>query len=177
MKRILLGFLLVLGATYAHSKTLIAYFSWSGNTEGIAREIYNQLGTENADLFVIEPKVAYSDDYETVLQQAQKDQHKQARPVLKNKVENFEKYESIILGYPNWWASIPMPIATFLESYDFTGKDIYPFCSHGGGRFGQSISAISKLAPKARVKKGLSIHYSGGSSLQQDVAEWLKKMK
>lgn len=76
--------------------------------------------------------------------------------------------------YPNWWASIPMPIASFLEEYDFTGKTIIPFCSHGGGRFGQSLTAISKLAPDAVMGDALSVHYSGGSSLADDVEDWLK---
>ncbi len=68
-----------------------------------------------------------------------------------------------------------MPIATLLESYDFSGKTIMPFCSHGGGRFGQSITAISKLALKAKLTEDLSIHYSGGSTLSKDVEKWLKK--
>lgn len=67
-----------------------------------------------------------------------------------------------------------MPVATFLESYDFAGKTIMPFCSHGGGRFGQSISAITKLAPDAKIMQGLSVHYSGGSTLKNDIAKWLK---
>ena len=68
-----------------------------------------------------------------------------------------------------------MPIASFLEEYDFTGKTIIPFCSHGGGRFGQSLTAIAKLAPDAQMGEGLSVHYSGGNSLPDDVAEWLKE--
>ena len=68
-----------------------------------------------------------------------------------------------------------MPIASFLEEYDLSGKTIIPFCSHGGGRFGQSLTAIAKLAPDARMGEGLSVHYSGGSSLPDDVAEWLEK--
>lgn len=67
-----------------------------------------------------------------------------------------------------------MPVATFLESYDFAGKTIMPFCSHGGGRFGQSISAITKLAPDAKIIQGLFVHYSGGSTLKIDIAKWLK---
>lgn len=70
-----------------------------------------------------------------------------------------------------------MPIATLLESYDFSGKTIMPFCSHGGGRFGQSLTAISKLAPKATLTEGLSIHYSGGTSLPKDVDKLLKSAK
>ena len=67
-----------------------------------------------------------------------------------------------------------MPIATFLESYDFSDKVIIPFCSHGGGSFGQSITDISKLAPNSRIGEGLSIHYSGGSELDHDIDEWLQ---
>ncbi|MCM1062837.1 MAG: hypothetical protein NC452_21560, partial [Eubacterium sp.] len=70
---------------------------------------------------------------------------------------------------------IPMPIASFLEEYDFSGKTIVPFCSHGGGRFGQSLTAIAKLAPNSDMGEGLSVHYSGGSTLGDDVAEWLEK--
>ncbi len=152
-------------------KVLIAFFSWGGNTRGIAKEIQSQTG---ADIFEIELVNPYSDDYNTVLDEAQRDQNVQARPEIKNKVENLEQYDTIILGYPNWWASIPMPIASFLEEYDFTGKTIIPFCSHGGGRFGQSLTAISKLAPNAVMGEALSVHYSGGSSLSEDIADWLK---
>ena len=152
-------------------KMLIAYFSWSGNTQGVAEEIQRQTG---ADIFEIVPVPAYSDDYNTVLMEAQRDQHDQARPAIANLPESIDEYDIILLGYPNWWASIPMPIATFLESYDFSGKTILPFCSHGGGRFGQSLTAIAKLAPHAVVAPGLSVHYSGGSSLPGDVRNWLE---
>lgn len=67
-----------------------------------------------------------------------------------------------------------MPIASFLEEYDFSGKTILPFCSHGGGRFGQSLTAIAKLAPDAVLGEGLSVHYSGGASLNDDVKQWLE---
>lgn len=85
------------------------------------------------------------------------------------------QYDTILLGYPNWWASIPMPVASFLEEYDFFGKTIVPFCSHGGGRFGQSLTAIAKLVPDAVMGEALSIHYSGGSSMPSDVAAWLNE--
>ena len=102
---------------------LIAYFSWGGNTEGIAKEIQRQTG---ADLFEITMVHPYSTDYETVLDEAQRDQSEQARPELASRVENMEQYDTVLLGYPNWWASIPMPVASFLEAYDFTGEDHYP---------------------------------------------------
>lgn len=68
-----------------------------------------------------------------------------------------------------------MPIASFLEEYDFSGKTIIPFCSHGGGHIGQSLTAIAKLAPNAAMGEALSVHYSGGSGLAGDISEWLKK--
>ena len=157
--------------TEAGGKVLIAYFSWGGNTRGIAEEIQSQT---DADLFEIELVTPYSDDYNTVLDQAQHDQNIQARPKIKDQVEDFEQYDTVILGYPNWWASIPMPIASFLEEYDFSGKTIIPFCSHGGGRFGQSLTAIAKLAPDAVMGEPLSVHYSGGGSLPDDIAAWLE---
>ncbi len=157
--------------TESSGKMLIAYFSWSGNTQGVAEEIQRQT---DADIFEIVPIPAYSDDYNTVLMEAQRDQHEQARPAIANLPESIDEYDIILLGYPNWWASIPMPIAAFLESYDFSGKTILPFCSHGGGRFGQSLTAIAKLAPQAVVAPGLSVHYSGGSSLPGDVQNWLE---
>ncbi len=151
-------------------KLLIAYFSWGGNTRGIANEIRSQTG---ADIFEIELVHPYSSSYNTVLNEAQRDQNKQARPEIKNKVENMAQYDTVILGYPNWWASIPMPIASFIEEYDFSGKTIVPFCSHGGGRFGQSLTAIAKLAPNSTIAEGLAISYSGGSGLSSDVSKWL----
>lgn len=151
---------------------LIAYFSWGGNTRGIAEEIQRQTG---ADLFEIQLVEPYSTDYNTVLDQAQRDQNEQARPELSTHVENMDQYDTIILGYPNWWASIPMPIASFLEEYDFSGKTIVPFCSHGGGRFGQSLTAIAKLVPDAVIAEGLAINYSGGSTMPDDVAAWLEQ--
>ena len=151
-------------------KTLIAYYSWGGNTRGIANEIQRQTGADLLEITLAHP---YSTDYSTVLMEAQEDQHIQARPELSNPPDSIEEYDTILLGYPNWWASIPMPIATFLESYDFSGKTILPFCSHGGGRFGQSLTAIAKLTPNAVMGEGLAINYSGGASMPADVTAWL----
>lgn len=157
--------------TASDGKILIAFFTWGGNTKEIAEEIQAQTG---ADLFEITLVNPYSTDYNTVLDEAQRDQNEQARPELATHIENMNEYDTILLGYPNWWASIPMPIASFLEEYDFSGKTIIPFCSHGGGRFGQSLTAIAKLAPDSTMGEALSVHYSGGSSLPEDITEWLE---
>ena len=154
-------------------KVLIAYFSWGGNTRGIAKEIAVQTGADLFEITCVEP---YSKDYNTVLEEAQRDQNAQARPKLADQVENMEQYDTILLGYPNWWASIPMPVASFQEEYDFKGKTIIPFCSHGG-RFGQSLTVIAKLTPDAVIGEGLAVSYSGGSSLSSDVSTWLEDNK
>ena len=153
-------------------RMLIVYYSWSGNTRGIANKIREQTGADIYEITLVHP---YSLDYNTVLMEAQEDQHKQARPEIKDPLASIDGYDVILLGYPNWWASIPMPIATFLESYDFSGKTIIPFCSHGGGRFGQSLTTIAKLAPDANMGEGLAINYSGGAKMPEDVSAWLKE--
>jgi flavodoxin len=152
---------------------LVAYFSWSGNTRGIARQIQQQTGGDIFEIVLVKP---YSANYDTCLDEALRDQRGQARPPLKNLVGDMGKYDVIFVGYPNWWASIPMPVASFLESYDFSSKTIVPFCSHGGGRLGQSVAAIAKLCPNSTILEALSVHYSGGSSLGNDIAAWLKKI-
>lgn len=149
---------------------LIAFFSWGGNTRFIAQRIAEQTGADIVELELEEP---YSTDYSTVLDEAQRDQAAQARPVLTTVIDDMDRYGTVLLGYPNWWASIPMPIASFLESYDFAGKRIIPFCSHGGGRLGQSVTAIAKLAPQAVLGTPLSVHYRGGGTLDADIADWL----
>ena len=155
-------------------KALVAFFSWSGNTRTIATELASQLGVEATELVCADP---YSADYNTCLDEAQRDQSIQARPALATTIQDMEQYGTVYLGYPNWWASIPMPIATFLESYDFAGKTIRPFCSNGGGGLGQSVAAISKLVPDARVGQGLSIYYSGGSDMPDQVRTWLEESR
>ena len=151
---------------------LIAYFSWSGNTRGIAEQIHQKVG---GDLIEIEPIRPYSRDYNTCLEEARKDLDSQARPELKTRLDNMAQYDVIFLGYPNWWSTIPMPVATFLTQYDLKGKTIVPFASHGGGRLGQSVADIAKLSPNAAILEALSVNYSGGGSLSRDIDVWLEK--
>ena len=160
--------------TAASGKKLIVFFSWSGNTRYIAQMIQGKIGADIVELELVKP---YSENYSTCLDEAKRDQRADARPELKTQIANITQYDTILLGYPNWWASIPMPIASFLESYDLSGKTIIPFCTHGGGSLGQSVSAISKLAPNSTIGEALSVHYRGGSSLSGDIDAWLKENK
>ena len=157
--------------TAQKANKLIVFFSWSGNTRYIANLLRKKTG---ADLFEIELEKPYSSNYSQCLDEAKRDQRQAARPRIKNQVADIAQYDTIFIGYPNWWATIPMPIASFLESYDLSGKRIAPFCSHGGGRLGQSVTDISKLAPNSEVCEGLSVHYQGGSDLEENMDRWLK---
>ena len=96
-------------------------------------------------------------------------------PELKAYVPNLADYDVILLGYCNWWASIPAPVRSFLMHDDFSGKTIVPFCSMGGGRFGQTISAIAKLAPESVILKGLDVTYS--SYDRKAIRSWLDAIK
>lgn len=157
------------------SKVLVAYFSATGTTEGVAEHIANGL---NADIYEIIPEEPYTDadlNYNDNNSRSTIEMNDPSfRPAISGFVENMGQYDIVFIGYPNWWASIPMPIASFLEEYDFSGKTIIPFCSHGGGRFGQSLTAIVKLVPDAKMGEALSVHYSGGSDLPDEITEWLK---
>ena len=160
-------------AQAAPANTLIAYFSWSGNTRGIAQRLHQKIGGE---LVAIEPVTPYSKDYNTCLDQAKRDQERAARPELRTRIADMARYDVVFLGYPNWWATIPMPVASFLEQYDFSGKTIVPFVSHGGGRLGQSVTDIAKLCPSARILEAFSVRYSGGASLSNDMDAWLNRI-
>lgn len=159
-------------AAEGQMKTLVVFYSWGGNTREIAKQIHQMVGGDLVDIELVKP---YSTNYNTCLDEAKRDQQSDARPELKTSIANMDQYDTVFIGYPNWWATIPMPIATLLEQYDFSGKAIIPFCSHGGGRLGQSVSDISKLAPRATIKEALSVHYGGGSSLQKEIDAWLAK--
>jgi flavodoxin len=152
-------------------KILVAYFSWSGNTTRIANVIRQQTG---GDIFEIVPQTQYPKDYDECVDVARKEKNAQARPPLKTKVENMAQYDMVFVGYPNWWSSIPMPVATFMESYDFKGKIIIPFCSHGGGGLAQTVKDLKKLCPYVPFAKPIAIEGNGRSSLSSDIKKWLE---
>jgi flavodoxin len=154
------------------SKVLIAYFSHSGNTRVIAREIQKNLGGDLFEIATIDP---YPQDYNTVVNVAKREQNANSRPKLTAKVENMASYDPVFVGYPNWWGSMPMAVFNFLEQYDFSGKTILPFCTHGGSQLGHSEKDIVKLCPKATVKNGLAIRSSQVNAAQSHVANWLRQ--
>lgn len=157
----------------APQNPLVVYFSWSGNTRGIARLLHQKVGGEIVEIELVTP---YSRDYNTCLEQAKKDQQTGARPELKTRIADMTRYGVIFLGYPNWWGTMPMPIASFLEQYDFSGKTIVPFASSGGSGPGRSVADIIRLCPSAIIAEGLAVRSGGGSSLSGDMDAWLKKI-
>lgn len=143
-----------------------------GNTEAAAGMIRELTG---AELFRIEPVQAYSPRYNDCIAQAQADQRRDARPELRRYPESLEGYDAIYLGYPNYWGTMPMCVFTFLEHFDFTGKTIYPFCTHEGSGMGRSEDDIRRLCPGAEVKKGLALHGGSVRSARPAIAGWLEE--
>ena len=123
-----------------------------GNMQYMAMTIQEAIGGE---LFRIETKEKYPLEHETLVNQAKEEQNEEVRPELATHIENVEQYDIIFLGYPNWWGDMPQPLYTFLEEYDFSGKTIIPFNSHGGSGFSNTIEEIKKLQPNATVKENV----------------------
>ncbi|MBM6830264.1 flavodoxin [Anaerotignum lactatifermentans] len=141
-----------------------------GNTEAAANILRELTG---ADLFQIEQVQPYAKSYNECIAQAQEDQKRDARPELKAYPESIEEYDTIYLGFPNYWSTMPMAVFTFLEHFDFSGKIIKPFCTHEGSGMGRSEKDIKKLCPNAKVEKGLAIYGSAASRAGKDFEKWI----
>lgn len=154
-------------------KALAVYFSWSGNTENVANSIAAQTG---ADIFKIVPAEPYVDDYDELLDIATKEKQEGARPAIADIIENFEQYDIVYVGYPNWWSDMPMILYTFFDSYDLSGKTIAPFCTSGGSGLSNTVNSIKELEPGAEVLNGLHISDSAASDPDSSVEEWLENL-
>lgn len=143
-----------------------------GNTE-VAAGIIEKL--TDAKIFKIEQMQPYSKDYNECIAQAQADQKRDARPELKSYPETLEDYDTIYLGFPNYWGTMPMAVFTFLEHFDFSGKRIRPFCTHEGSGLGNSIKDIQRLCPDAKIEKGLAIHGGSVERSERDIEKWIKQ--
>lgn len=153
--------------------TLVAYFSWSGNTEQMARMIQEETG---ADLFEIEPAEPYTDDYDALLDVARQEQADSSRPEVASQVENWDSYDVVFVGYPDWWSDAPMLIYSFLESYDWEGKALVPFCTSGGSGFGRSLEKLPDSAPGAVILEGLHVSGSSVDNADEEVTDWLNSL-
>lgn len=141
-----------------------------GNTEFIAMEIQKNLG---GDLFAIETVQEYPGSHDPLLEFAYNEKSDDARPELSAHIENLDGYDYIFIGYPNWNADLPMPLYTFFEEYDFSGKTIIPFVTHGGSGFSSTVRTIQSLEKDATVvEAGLSISRNSVADAQADVKSW-----
>lgn len=152
------------------AKSLIVYYSWSGNTESVANEIASQT---DADVFEIVPAESYTDDYDTLLNIAQEEQKNDARPTISGNIENLSQYDVVYVGFPNWWGDMPMILYTFFDEYDLSGKTIAPFVTSGGSGFSDSINTMKSLEPDATITDGLSLGSSQAATPGDAVTEWL----
>ena len=175
-------------------KTLVAYFSLPetngsakedstvtvngenlGNTQYVANLIVEHTG---ADIFRIESVKQYNtSDHQALIDDAQEEQRQDARPEIKNKVENFEDYDTIFIGYPIWWSDLPQILYTFLESYDFTGKNVYLFSTNGGSGLADTVSTItSKLNTATVNSNAFKLHRNSMEDAPEEVDSWLKEL-
>ena len=182
----------------AQSSLLVAYFSYAenaalpddvdasasasiqpwngaltGNTGVVADMIAQATG---ADLFSIRTVEQYPDTYDATIDQGQQEQSDGARPELATYLENLDSYDTIFLGFPNWWGDMPMAVYTFLDEVDLSGKTVIPFVTSGGSGFSNTISTIQQMEPQATVQEGLSISGSSATGAQQQVESWLSEL-
>ncbi len=169
-------------------KQLIAYYSRAdenyvrgslkyiskGNTEVLAETLKK---LTDADLFKIEQKIPYSKSYNDCIEEAKRDQQSNARPALTDYLTDISDYDVIFLGYPNYWGTVPMAVKTFLDSYDFTGKTIIPFCTHEGSGLGRSVQDIKSIVKTADVKNGFAIYGSRAKTSEAELKKFLSELK
>ena len=172
----------------ADKKILVVYFSRTGeeyglgnitkgNTAIVAEYIAKKT---SADTFEVKPATPYPDAYEPCTELAKQELESNARPAFAANVDSLAQYDTIFLGYPIWWGALPRVMMTFLESNDFSGKTIIPFCTHGGSGLAGTEREIVDACPNAKVLSGLAIvgksAQNDSAAVQKDVDSWLKDL-
>lgn len=160
------------------SKVLIAYYSRTGTTRELANQIQQRIG---GDLFELRTAHSYPREYRATTHQAKREQQENFRPRLTAEVQNMEVYDTVYIGFPNWWGTLPMVFFSFLERYDLAGKKIVPFCTHEGSHFGGSLGDVGALCPKSTLLEGIALRGGGvekvqSNSARAEVVQWLKKI-
>lgn len=177
------------------SGVLVAYFSWAdnavidgevdavaspsvtapGNVQQLAQWISERTG---GDLFSIQVTEPYSSDWDACLERANQERAEDARPELTASVEQLERYDTVFLGYPNWWYGVPMALLSFLEENDLSDKQVYLFCSHGTGGLASSVEQIDEALPDSTAlsENIFDVYEEEASSSQQDILAWLEEL-
>ena len=182
------------GEDTAEGKILVAYFSWAdnavleddtdavsspsvfppGNVQQLAGWVQEETG---GNLFSIQVTDPYPSDWDECLSRANQERGENARPELVQNVENIGQYDTVFLGYPNWWYGVPMPLLTFLEENDLSGKQVYLFCSHGTGGLAQSVDLITEAAPDAVISDNIFDCYEEeASSSREEIISWVEEI-
>lgn len=178
-----------------NTKTLVCYFSFpetdsTDASSGASRVVINGemkgamqymaeiiADSTNGDLFRIETVQEYPGTHKPLVDFASEEKANSARPELSTHIKNLENYDTIFIGYPNWWADMPMPLYTFLEEYDFSGKKIISFNSHGGSRFSNTIESIAEYEPDAEViKDGFTVSRDDVADVESDLRNWIQSL-
>ena len=154
-------------------KTLVLFYSWSGNTRRIARIIAQKTG---ADLRELQPEMDYPQNYNAVLSQAKKEIQQKQYPTLRPIDMDWSEYDVIYLGTPNWWSTAAPPVTAFLREMMPTDKTIIPFCTHGGGGEGEIARVVRAHCIGCDVLPILSIQGDGGAEAEALVTQWLKQI-
>lgn len=156
----------------AHSKSLVVYFSCTGNTKAATQQIADKLGAGVYEIMPAQPYTEDDIDYNNDNCRANREMNDaSARPAIGGQSVDLANYDTILLGYPIWWGTMPRIINTFVEAHDLSGKVVLPFCTSGGSSISQSVSDLRQAAPKADVRDGLRISGSDEDSITQ----WLDK--
>lgn len=153
------------------NKTLVVYFTRSGRTRQVAHWIKE---AAKADLVELKTVTPYPAGYQAVVDQAKQEIRGGVKPALQTRIDNFAQYDTIFVGTPNWWSTMAPPVATFLTSYDFTGKTVIPFVTHGGGGEARCASDMKKLCPNANFKDPLVLQDRRVPDSKDETVNWTK---
>lgn len=144
-----------------------------GNTEYVASVISETTGS---DLFEIKTVHTYPGLHKALIDATKVEIDNNARPKLATHIKNLKDYDVVFVGFPNWWYDMPMPLYTFFDEYDFSGKTVIPFCTHGGSRFSGAIKTIRELEPRATVLDGYSVARDRVADSEEGILKWLEKI-
>lgn len=144
-----------------------------GNTEYVATVISEATG---GALFEIKTLHAYPGSHKALIDAAKKESDDNARPALATHIKNLKEYDVIFVGFPNWWYDMPKPLYTFFDEYDFSGKTVVPFCTHGGSRFSSAIKTIREMEKNATVLDGYAIARDRVGNSREGIVNWLERI-
>lgn len=163
-------------------KVLILYYSYTGNTKAIAEQVYNKLGSQNADIVEVQPVVPYSSDYDTVVDQGHREVNRGYKPEIKPLGVNISDYDTIVIGTPVWWYHVSSPIKTLMAENNWTGKSVYTYATNAGW-IGQTFTDYEKDLKGANIKSKMNILFSSGSNRkemktsQAEIDAWINSIK